>query len=247
MDPHHPEIVWAASGYGANGVWKSVNGGVDFENMLNAEAKAAIDPRPQYTANAGFIEKITLESRQSGARPRDVPLGWFLHPRRWNAERQRVGLRDRIGERRTTWSTVAMPVFPGEGSGQTMIDAKTWYYGGESLWRTADAGATWKNVFDLNTNGSDAGGRCLPASDGTFYVPQNNQMARSTDGITWKPVPNTMGAGTVNGARRIVDDGKRVITSSANTAATRLPTGGSIHSHSTRPRTSRRSFRPKTG
>jgi photosystem II stability/assembly factor-like uncharacterized protein len=73
-------------------------------------------------------------------------------------------------------------------------DKKTWLLGvqfGGGFWRTTDAGATWKKVYDGGYPHS-AGHQMYYSKTGVLYLPSENGIARSTDnGITWQNYANT--------------------------------------------------------
>ncbi len=197
IDPTNPQVVWTVSGYGASGIWKSLDGGVNFDNMVTADIESIIPA-------GGFVEKITLEPKN----PSHVLVTFHDQCKKDDGTAfpcmvvsQDAGM---------TWTVVTSPAPASEGDGQTMLDANTWYFGnGGGLWRTTNAGSTWDQVFTQAASGS-----VYTASDGSFYVGQNNTMARSLDGISWATIQNSQGGGTVNGGQKMVDDGTRMYTSS---------------------------------
>ena len=109
-----------------------------------------IDARPQYTGNAGFIREGHPIADQS-----QIVVATF-HAACVHADGSEwaCGIKSTNGGGQT-WSVIPMPVLHGEGNGQTTIDDKTWYFGGNGLYRTTDGGLTWQPTFVLNINGSE--------------------------------------------------------------------------------------------
>jgi hypothetical protein len=208
VDPTNPQIVWTVSGYGASGIWKSTNGGVDFENMVTDTIRSRIP-------YGGFIEKITLGPQD----PSHVVVSFHggcvgTDGGEWPC----LAVSKDAG---ASWSLVSSPYYPGEGDGQTMIDENIWYFGnGGGIWRTTNAGGSWSFLWNMGTSGS-----VFTASDGTFYVGQSNTMAHSVDGIAWTVLANSHGGGTINGNSKIVQVGARIYTSINQYGGTTPPTG----------------------
>jgi hypothetical protein len=86
----------------------------------------------------------------------------------------------------------------GESSGIDMLDSTTWLYvvpftQPSGIWRTADSGNTWTQVFDKFPLPGVARGK-----NGALYLPeQQGNVLQSTDnGVTWTSLANSPNAST---------------------------------------------------
>ncbi|HWB74409.1 MAG TPA: hypothetical protein VG755_05630 [Nannocystaceae bacterium] len=106
---------------------------------------------------------------------------------------------------------------PGWGAGHSVWfvgDAQSWLLGtqGDGYWRTADGGASWTQVIELDMQhgGVDA----YYAKNGALYVGALGQILRSEDdGMTFELV----GPSTSDGYYSIVGDGTRLYAQLGNT------------------------------
>jgi len=208
IDPVTPKTMYINNGYGNEPtIYKSINGGVDWTQIL---PKNILD-----ITGAGFMEKITMDPSNSnhllagfhgdctgtplpGATP-DATGGWGCL-----AESTDAG---------ATWTltTSAIPWSGLDGPGQTMVDAKTWFYGTngpDGLWRTTTAGVSqggksaWTKVFAGGVNGS-----VYIAKNGTYYAGGGSVIWSGDLGVTWKAIANSPNSTSINGSTPMVDDG----------------------------------------
>ncbi|MEO8155973.1 MAG: hypothetical protein ABI605_23150 [Rhizobacter sp.] len=220
IDPSDPQVLYTVAGYADGGIFKSSNGGVDWAQILPANIMSA-------TGN-GFMEKITLDlsdpkhkhllaSFHTPCTGTPLPGAPVASDGTWAclAESTDAGV---------TWSltTNAFPWNGTDGPGQTMVDAKTWFYGTNGpngLWRTTTGGVSangapaWKLVQPGNANGS-----VYVARDGSFYAGGGNgNVIHSVDGITWSTIPNSAVGGSLNGSTPMVDTGAILFTTTNGT------------------------------
>jgi hypothetical protein len=138
IDPVTPDVMYTVQGYGASGLWKSTNAGVDWANVMTPEISKAFYAGGQITGIAmdpGDHTHLVIESHQgSGCTYADGALGTCL------AESTDSG---------TTWTLLEIPQAWQENSSVAILSRKTWLWGGffGGLWQTIDEGATWTEVI----------------------------------------------------------------------------------------------------
>jgi len=207
VDPIEPETVYTNSGYSrvSNGLWKSTNGGVDWDEIWPPAAQPelaahltykfanvlAMDPADHRHLLLTFHEPCALAGATTCiAESVDVGATWTLIPGKigWDGREGQLlyflGARDR------------------------------WIWGSQSngFFRTDDGGATWTELHD------EAGAAFFPShlqgaglyrtSAGVFYLAAGNGAYRSPDGVAWTAV-----AGTGPIAGGLVGDGTRLFLS----------------------------------
>jgi hypothetical protein len=195
MDPTNSQVLYATAGYGAGGIFRSTDGGVDWSQIL----PTSIMNRTQYP---GFIEKITMDPTNhlhllasfhticTGTALPGAPLAdngnnvsvvstTSSTPTGASTGYQGWGCLAETTDGGTTWSltTSGYPWVNSDGPGQTMVNATTWFYGTngpQGLWRTTTGGVAvngspaWTQV-NLYTN--DAGAtQPLASTIGSVYV-----------------------------------------------------------------------------
>jgi len=199
VDPMNTEILYTTPGYGMEGLWKSVNGGVDWKQKLTAN----VLPHLQY---GGFLEKINMDPGNHLHLTASMHSICSDNPNGGGDWPCLVETRDG-GE---TWTLTNSAQGWSEGDGQTMLSDKVWLFGnGGGIWRTTNGGGSWDPVYTKGGSGD-----VFPASDGSFYVGSQAGMLLSPDGITWTPVAGAGQGATVNGQRIIASDGVKLYTSS---------------------------------
>jgi hypothetical protein len=195
LDPAHPDVLYTASGYGPNGVYKSTNGGVDWAQILP-------DAIAQVLIYGGFIERITMD-------PTDGQH--LIVSPHFNCQNGHTNCIVETKDGGSTWRVIAGTPDSGEASGEIMLDAKTWLWAnGSGLWRTADGGGSWTKAWDGGT--FDAFYR---SEAGTYSLMSIGAgVLQSADTLTWTPIP-----GSPHG-RGLVGDGTTLFASNRNIAST---------------------------
>jgi hypothetical protein len=191
VDPTDADVLYTVNGYGhEQGLWKSVDGGVNWRQMLPDEVAAeatsdlcgiSVDPadgQHLLVASHGLWDENSgdsgvLESRDGGET-------WILH------------------HPQGPW---------GHGHKVFFIDSSTWLLATESngFWRTTDSGVSWSQVSAVNM---DHGGSQLYATaGGILYAGARSTLLRSADGgATWTEV----GPPTRFGYHAVIGDGERL-------------------------------------
>jgi hypothetical protein len=205
IDPTDSNVIYTVAGYGPEGLYKTTNGGVDWTQVLPQNILSI--------TGQGFVEKITMDptdnrhllaSFHTDCTGTPLPgattdsMGWGCL-----AESMDAG---------GNWSltTSALPWAGTDGPGQTMVDAKTWFYSTNSndVWRTTTGGVpaggqpAWTKVYSGSSNGG-----IYRAKNGIFYS-GGSQVAWSKDGVTWATIANSPNTNSINGSVTMVDDGK---------------------------------------
>lgn len=187
IDPIQPATLYALSGYGAEGVWKTINGGVDWDNVLSSGmgmpgfvGHIAMDPTNHLHVLLSFHNNCT-----GGHTP--VCFG-----------ESKDG-----GE---TWNVLDFPTSIkdgwGEGASILPIDSTHWLYQSWELYYTADAGETWAQVG----GGNAVVGDYFKTPDGSLYVASGRGvMRRPPDQTEWALID-----GSGYSVQNIIGDGKRL-------------------------------------
>jgi photosystem II stability/assembly factor-like uncharacterized protein len=185
IDPTDTNIVYTNSGYGSNGLYKSRNGGVDWEVIWPP-------PRQPQLARAftyNFVNLVVLDPANR--------LHFLLtfhesclppHPAICIAETSDGGSTWRLIDGKPEW----------KGSEGQLIyfleNSQTWLWGSESngFWRSDDSGANWEVIPGMVASHLQ-GSQLHRRKDGTFFLAASNGIWHSPDGkaSNWKLVPNT--------------------------------------------------------
>jgi photosystem II stability/assembly factor-like uncharacterized protein len=194
VDPVDRGVMYVAPIYGAGGVWKSVNGGVDWQQLFPAGSEGA------NTIGAGtHIDCVSMDPTDH----KHLVIGTHAnclgdYAPTCQAESLDAGV---------TWRFFRSP--PGtidpdanweEGAGPWVINRTTWVYGGFHLWLTTNNGKDWKLLNPdpapyWSLNGGEVQTHSIPhGSDGSYYLTAGQGVVRSTDGgLSWSLIPNSGG------------------------------------------------------
>jgi multidrug efflux pump subunit AcrA (membrane-fusion protein)/photosystem II stability/assembly factor-like uncharacterized protein len=191
IDPLDDQIIYTAPGYGVGGLWKSVDGGVNWTPLFppNSPVVQAIGTAPTPT-NLSIDPANHLHMIASSHFP-------------WNGKYSSangVGVLE-TSDGGNSW-TIHDPI-PNSGAEHevALIDSATWLESWNgNTYRTTDAGAHWTKVLDSNGETQN-----MLTVNGVLYLPAPSGMFRSTDnGASWKMVGP--------GGMAIVSDGKYLYT-----------------------------------
>lgn len=188
IDPVDPQVMYTNTGYGANGVWKSTNGGVDWEPFVDPAYLAAM----QF---GGFVQYVRMDASDHEH---------LIVTPHFECE---IGAVDGLPLTKNciletfdagqTWDILEGTPPAGEGVFQTMLDANTWYWssGFDGMWRTADGGQSWAHVFDEGY----ANASLVRAADGSLLAGGVFSTLISADGVTWSAIPDSPGTDVLAG------------------------------------------------
>jgi hypothetical protein len=180
-DPVARGVLYAVSGYGAQSLWKTTDGGYSWSDVLaGTEYESHADYR--------FVNNVSLDPTDhqhlvvSTHGACTAPYGPSCI-----AETKDGG---------SSWRVLSAPEGWAEGGGLILVKGGHWIWCGSTMMVTTDAGASW------DRDALAAGGSCeaeytirsfVPAANGKYYLGSRNGVLRSTDGLTWEHVPGTSG------------------------------------------------------
>jgi len=180
-DPVEPGVLYAVSGYGAESLWKTVDGGKSWTDVLaGSEYDSVADYR--------FVNNVSLDptdhlhvvvSTHGGCKaPYDPSC---------IAETKDGG---------TSWRTLKAPEAWAEGGGLVLVKGGLWVWCGSSMMVTTDAGESWQP--DVLAGGGSCEAEYtirsfVPAANGKYYLGSRNGVLVSLDGEKWQRAANTSG------------------------------------------------------
>lgn len=200
MDYAVPGVMYSIAAYGALGLWKSTNGGVDWQQLMPPGGEVATVISNGGNPPLAWIAAISMDPTNH------LHLVAMAHANctgQWAptclAETTDGG---------DTWSFISTGQFLpswGEQTGPYLINATTMVFADQfsGLWLTTDDGVSWTNVAPSGQEGA-AGGeythRPIWQANGTYYLPAFNQdgqggpggLLTSSDGLSWSSVANSI-------------------------------------------------------
>lgn len=187
-DPVHPGTLYTTSFYGAEGLWKSTNGGVDWDPMFPAGSEVA--KVVQYNLTNSIAIGATNPNHLVAAMHADCAKPYTVV---CEAESLDAG---------ATWKITSVDIGANgwvAGAGAFILDDASWLFGTYSLglWLTTDHGATFKNVTPAGGSGSTSGKTIITpfraSESGTYYLAAMEGVLKSSDGKTWLLIKNSGG------------------------------------------------------
>lgn len=207
VDPITPDVVYTNSGYGdhGNGLWKSTNGGLDWDAVWPPPSQPELATHLTYQ----FANVVVMDPDDH-----EHLLLTFHEECRIDGVTTCIAESEDAG---ATWRLIpGQPSWNGnEGQILYFLDGRThWLWGSQTngFFRTTDGGATWTEAHQdggrpFFTSHLQGSGMARSAS-GTFYLSAGDGVFRGTDGLSWSLIPGT---GPIAGG--IVADGETIYVS----------------------------------
>jgi len=180
IDPIDRGTMYAVSLFGTHGLWKTTNGGTDWDQLFTPDTEF-------FKVTNNFVDAVAMD-------PTDhLHLSLGMHTGCSAPYAPTCTAETFDGGK--SWKIVKLPTAGWEeGAGPAIMGAKHWTYGGNQLWLTTDGAQTWTNVTPKGTygfNGGEVTNRpIVRTSDGTYVLTSNGGFVTSKDGITWSLLPN---------------------------------------------------------
>jgi hypothetical protein len=181
VDPEDRGVLYAVSGYGAQSLWKTTDGGHSWSDVLAGSEYAA-------HADYRFVNNVSLDptdhlhvvvSTHGGCSAPYAPS--------CIAETTDGG---------SSWRVLTAPEAWFEGGGLVVVKGGLWIWCGSSMMVTKDAGKSWSQDALVG------GGSCeaeytirpfVPAANGKYYLGSRSGVLQSADGAKWEHVSTTSG------------------------------------------------------
>jgi hypothetical protein len=180
VDPVDQGTIYLVGAYGGLGLWKTTDGGKNFDQLFGPESEWA------KVADQNFVNNVSMD-------PND-----HLHlivTQHGSCKGFANACMAETTDGGKTWRVFDGPKGWGEGGGAQIVNTKTWIWGGAQsffgLQVTTDAGATWKEALaggQGDANGEFTTRPLAPAADGALYITSMQGVLRSTDGVSWTNV-----------------------------------------------------------
>jgi hypothetical protein len=202
IDPVDTNIIYTNSGYGANGLFKSTDGGVSWSDLWSLRSQPSLGK--SFTYNFVNVISIDPENHQH------ILLTFHEqclppHSATCIAETHDGGATWRLIDGDRSWNG---------NEGQVIFflnNSATWLWGSQSngFWRSENSGYSWERIQGMTTSHLQ-GSQLFRSADGTFFVAGAQGIWTSPDGRTssWRLIPDT---GPIVGG--LVGDGKTLFAS----------------------------------
>jgi photosystem II stability/assembly factor-like uncharacterized protein len=173
-------VIYATSGYGAEGVWKTTDGGYSWRDVV---AGTDFDRYVVYR----FANNISMD-------PTDhLHLIVTSHGECRAPYQPSCIAETKDGGK--TWKLLAAPEGWNEGGGLIIVKGSHWLWCGTKMMVTKDSGKTWDaNELYPACEAEYTTRPFSPASNGQYYVGSRNGVLRSANGETWERVNGTNGS-----------------------------------------------------
>ncbi len=181
VDPVAPDVLFAVSGYGAQSLWRSTDGGHAWTDVFEGTEYGMV-------ADYRFVNNVSMD-------PTDHEH-LLVSTHGGCADPYQPSCMAETTDGGASWRIVTAPEGWFEGGGVVIVGGDTWVWCGSSLMVTQDAGATW------TTDNLEGGGSCeaeytirplVPTANGNLYLGSRAGVIRSADGVSWAHVANTSG------------------------------------------------------
>jgi hypothetical protein len=160
LDPHDPGVMYTASNYGPSGIYKSTNGGIDWDQVIPTNLQ-------QYLPYSGWFNALSID-------PTDrLHLIGGTHTGCTGAYAPNCLAETRDGG--ATWHLIPAPASGNEQSGAYILDANTVMYAGlqDGASLATDnfpnSTPTWHKIGS-GASGADTGLKAAQADNGTYCI-----------------------------------------------------------------------------
>jgi hypothetical protein len=176
IDPVDPKIMYTTSGYGANGLYKSTNGGVDWEDVT-----------PKGDGSPGWVGSgIQLDPDDHN----HLLIRWHAPCGKYEDQ---IGCFAETKDGGATWKEhYGTPKWAPEVT-PYLLHGSSWIINVNGISLTTDGGATYKKVSDAGAGGHSAGG-IYRGKGGAYYIGTSAGVLRSApgaSGMTWAVAPGS--------------------------------------------------------
>jgi hypothetical protein len=182
-------VIYQNAFMGSNGLWKSTNGGVDFEQMFPEGSEV------QKVVQYNLINSIALDAHDSDH------LIVSMHAD-CNPPHEKICLASTHNGGKDWEILDVKGVQDGwvAGAGGFILDEDTWLFGTyyKGLWLTNDDGKTFENITPSGAQGSTQGkvlnAPFAPTEAGNYFLPDVGGVLTSKDGLSWMFIPDSGGS-----------------------------------------------------
>jgi photosystem II stability/assembly factor-like uncharacterized protein len=194
VDPVHKGVMYATPIYGSMGVWKTTNGGVDWDPIVTDDVGQYMEIR--------HFDSVSMDPNDS------LHLVFGMHGGCTGPYAPTCEIETTDGG--ATWSIFKLPTAGWEeGAGPWVVDSTTWLYGGLHLYLTTDRGKTWKNLDPdpaqfYGFSGGEVELHSIPrAADGTYFLTCGQGVVQSKDARSWSLIPIGRSVGFAMGGGKL--------------------------------------------
>jgi hypothetical protein len=176
IDPSNPQVLYANSGYGGLGLYKSIDGGVNW-----------LDVTPRGEGAPRFVSRTQMDPED----PQHILVDWHAPcdgpngPAGCFAETKDGGATWKMHYHSPDWV---------EQANVYLLSSQTWIVASDGLHRTTDGGATWTKIPQQVVAGGHSAGRIYRAKNSAYYIGTEYGIIRSTwaeNGGSWQLIPNS--------------------------------------------------------
>jgi len=201
LDPGEPGVMYIASNYGPSGIYKSVNGGIDWDQLIPADLQ-------QYLPYGGWFNALSIDPTDRLHLIGATHTGCDgMYAPNCIAETWDGG---------KTWRLIAAPAYGNEQSGVYILDAHTMMYASPqngvslSIVDLPNSFPTWHKIGQ-GASGADTGLSAAQADDGKYYIASDYGVLSGD-----KDDPNSWSADQPGRFRFIVRAGNKLVASVAD-------------------------------
>jgi hypothetical protein len=171
IDPVEPDTLYTVEGYGAGGLWKTTNAGVDWVNTTPDGSDVA------KTANGNFTSIVGMDVTNH------LHLVVAFHSGCGGAYGPNCQAETTDGGK--TWRLFKAPI-AGEGVGVIVLGPKTWLSSGyQEVQETTDGGTTWKKVASVSAHWQ----LYQSPKTSSFFIGSQQGIIKSDNGTDWALLP----------------------------------------------------------